>query len=68
MTPEELQALRDFQEDEFRKITGQEWPNCAVADCEYKAHVPSQFCYAHMQGKQPKPVEHYFNVKAEGDT
>jgi hypothetical protein len=36
------------------------WPNCSVADCEYKAYIPdSEMCYSHMRGVAPMPMDEY---------
>lgn len=44
----------------------EEWPNCEVADCEYKACLAlnSSKCYAHTLGRNPVMS---FSEYAEGD-
>jgi hypothetical protein len=46
--------------DEEVEILDAIWPNCSVADCEYKAYIPdSDRCYFHHTGKAPPPFEEY---------
>ncbi len=45
------------------------WPNCSVADCEYKSclSLDSDKCFAHAQGRNPSmSLDEYMN-QPQGD-
>lgn len=59
MEVDNLDVMR-WQEAEFKRIHGYDWPNCGIADCQYKSCVPSDLCYAHtvqMYGYDPPAHE-----------
>ncbi len=45
-------------------VYAEDWPNCSVPDCEYKAclSLESEKCFHHTQGRNPPmSFEEYMN-------
>ncbi len=64
MTLTELEEFLRQQSRDFKRRYGYEWPDCAIADCPYKAskRLNSDKCDPHTTGRIPLPIEDYYDV------
>lgn len=50
---EELEVMW-AQERDFKRIHGYDWPNCAIADCQWKSCIPFDRCYTHLSADEQR--------------